>query len=148
MYVIWSGHTPTISALDCSFYWLVALWTWLSSRSTCLLKSLLRCGIYSSTFHQMYYLSYTEKNKFGSTVPWYSLPIFIMKDIKHYMVFHSMYYFGTPISIQHFLQNYLPWPIMSKRRRELCDQFALCVNEKNKAPLDYATNPSPSGTRI
>ncbi len=61
MYVIVSGHTPTISALDCSFYLLVALSTWLSSRSTYLLKSLLRCGIYSSTFHQMYCLFYTKK---------------------------------------------------------------------------------------
>jgi hypothetical protein len=42
----------------------------------------------------------------------------------------------------------LPWPIMSKRGRELCDQIALYVNEKNIAPLYYATNPSPSGTRI
>jgi len=59
-YVILSCHTPAISASDCSFYWLVALRTWLSSISTCLPKSLLRSRLYSSTFHQRYYLSYTK----------------------------------------------------------------------------------------
>ncbi len=79
-------------------------------------------------FHLLFYYIPSEayKSKFVSTFPRDSFPISITKDIKHYA--GTILYFVIKncsralIPIQHFLQNYLPWPIIWKSGMELWER--------------------------